>query len=395
MPHVAIIGAGPAGLTAACAAASLGARVTLLEGGPRVGRKILASGNGRCNLSNTAIMREAYNQPDFVAPVLTAVGVDQLRDYFTSLGLSTYADSENRVYPTSNVANSVLDVLRLEAAHLGVKTRLNLQVKKVTAVEGGGFEMLSTDGDRVSADYVIVSTGGGTSLLADFGHTIVPFSPVLGPIRTSVDTIKRLSGIRVRCSATLLDVDGPDGRELGSESGELLFRDYGASGIMIFDLSRALEGATVLKLDFFPSTPAESLRELFTQRADELSWRTIETFLDGLTHHILAQALIAAADLDPAAKITVASAEALARIAKDFRLEVLGAGEAKQAQVTRGGADVSEFDPGTLESKLVPGVFAAGEVLDVDGRCGGYNLHWAWASGLVAGAVVAQKDGAV
>ncbi len=404
MPHIAIIGAGAAGLTAAIAAARSGARVTLLEAGPRVGRKILASGNGRCNLSNTAIAPSTYNHPDFVAPVLAAYDVAHILEFFSGLGLTTYADDEGRIYPTSNAANSVLDVLRLECAHLGVEEQLgfevtgierrgsllHIQTGEAEAAESAKTAEAAASTQPVVADAIVIATGGGTSLLTTLGHHAVPFVPVLCPIRTRTDAIRRLSGIRVRCAATLLDGDRSDASPIATERGELLFRDYGVSGIMIFDLSRELDCGCVLSIDFFPDTSAEDLRTHLLQRAENLSWRPAETFLDGMLHHTVAQALLAAAGIERTTFVTPQAAESLARLAKDFRLEVTGRREPKQAQVTRGGAAVDGFDPATLESRLAPGIFAAGEALDVDGRCGGYNLHWAWASGLVAGAAAAE-----
>lgn len=376
-----VIGGGAAGLTAAIAAARAGARVTVLEAGARVGRKILASGNGRCNLDNTFVAPEAYNHPEFVGPVLSAHSCDDIRVFFSELGLLTYADDEGRIYPVTNAANSVLDVLRLECARLGVGERCEFEAARIDARDGG-FEVVSAGGERVTADSVVVSTGGGGRLLGSLGHTQVPLAPVLGPIKTDPTYVRRLSGIRIRCAASLLDASGAT---LAAERGELLFRDYGVSGIMTFDLSRFLKGARDLSIDLFPDTPADELEALLAARIETLGWRSAETFFDGMLHHTVAQVVLVAAGLDPRSPSAELPAQRLAALLKDFRLAVTGGPDAKAAQVTRGGARVDEFDPATLESRLVPGLFAAGEVLDIDGRCGGYNLHWAWASGIVAG----------
>lgn len=382
-PRVAIIGGGAAGLTAAVAAARLGARVTLLEGGTRVGRKILASGNGRCNLTNLHVAPSAYNHPEFVKPVLAAVPCEAVRSFFGTLGLLTYADEEGRVYPVTNAANSVLDVLRLECERLGVEERCDFEVARVKRDEDSGtLACLSHEGERVEADAVIVATGGGASLLAGLGHEQTPYSPALVPLVTDPEPIRGLSGVRVRCAASIIDAAG---QTLATERGELLFRDYGVSGIMVLDLSRFCAGGATLSVDFFPDTDAAAMERLLAERRSSLGWRPASRFFDGMLHTRVGQAVLRVADVDPKAPAADLPCEQLAALLKDFRLLVTGPGDAQQAQVTRGGAAVEEFDAATLESRRIPGLFAAGEVLDVDGPCGGFNLHWAWASGIRAG----------
>ncbi|MBN2823466.1 MAG: aminoacetone oxidase family FAD-binding enzyme [Coriobacteriia bacterium] len=387
-PSIVIVGGGAAGLSAAIAAARLGAAVTLLEAGSRVGRKILASGNGRCNLTNLSVGPAAYNHPDFVQPVLAAYPCEKIRSFFGDMGLVTYADADGRLYPVTNAAASVLEVLRLECAHLGIEERLEFKVAHVVdAVDPVGFVVSSQDGEQLHADAVIVATGGGGVILAGAGHTRVECGPVLAPIKTDPGPIRGLSGVRVKCAASLLAADSAP---VATESGELLFRDYGVSGIMIFDLSRHLERADVLSIDFFPGVAPDDFADVISRRCATLAWRTAETFFDGMLHTRVALAVLRAAGVDPKTPVTELPCERLATLLKDFRLDVHGVVDAKQAQVTRGGASVTEFDPDTLESRYVPGLFAAGEVLDIDGRCGGFNLHWAWASGIVAGQSAAR-----
>jgi predicted Rossmann fold flavoprotein len=225
------------------------------------------------------------------------------------------------------------------------------------------------------------------------GHGSVEGVPVLGPIRTDTEPIRGLSGVRVRCTATLLvgtDDVAAGGDAVASERGELLFRDYGVSGIMVFDLSRYLERQSVISIDFFPDVDPPELRAMMAQRCADLSWRHAETYFAGMLHDRVGRAVLRAAGValdTPAEKLPV---DRLATILKDLRLKVLGMGDAAQAQVTRGGASVAEFEPETMASRHVEGLFAAGEVLDVDGRSGGFNLHWAWASGIVAGEAAAR-----
>jgi len=391
--RVLIIGGGAAGLSAAIASARLGVPVTLLEGGARVGRKILASGNGRCNLTNLTVVPSAYNHSDFVEPVLERYPCDAIRSFFGTMGLLTSADDEGRVYPVTNAAASVLDVLRLECARLGVQVRPEFKIGNISErSHPAGFEAFSEHGDSVRAEIVVVTTGGG-SLLAGLGHASVEATPVLGPLRTDTEPIRGLSGVRVRCAATLLvgvDDDSTGGTPVATESGELLFRDYGVSGIMIFDLSRYLEAGCVISIDLFPDVAPLELETMISERCAVLGWRTAETFFAGMLHDRVARAVMRAAGVDsdtPAEKLPLSR---LGALLKDFRLRVIGPGDANQAQVTRGGASVAEFDPHTMASRHVDGLFAAGEVLDVDGRSGGFNLHWAWASGIVAGEAAAH-----
>lgn len=397
-PRILVIGGGAAGLSAAIAAARLGVVVTILERGVRVGRKILVSGNGRCNLTNLAAAPWAYNHPDFVEPVLGTYPCEGIRGFFARMGLLTYADDEGRVYPVTNAAASVLDVLRLECAHLGVQERCGFEAACVSEAPGStGFEVSSRGGETVRADAVVVTTGGrdaSGALLAGCGHGRVECVPVLVPIRTDAEVIRGLSGVRVSCAATLLarvDDDGTGGEPVATERGELLFRDYGVSGIMVFDLSRSLEDGCAISIDFFPDVTRPEMRTMISERCAALGWRTAETFFAGMLHSRVARAVVRAARIDPKTPVAELPQARLAALLKDFRLQVVGRGDARQAQVTRGGASVEGFDPNTMGSRLVDGLFAAGEVLDVDGRCGGFNLHWAWASGIVAGEGAARS----
>ena len=368
---VAVVGGGAGGLCAAVAAARTGARVVILERANRVGKKLLKTGNGRCNLSNANLAPERYNRPEFVAPVLRDVDAPGLLAFFGGLGLWTVTDGEGRVYPLSDTAASVLDVLRLECARLGVEERCSAEITAVRPREDGTFLLCDREGGALAADRVIVSAGGGTALLRPLGNPYVPFSPVLCPLKTDAEPIRGLSGLRVRCRATLLRAGGMVCRE----TGEILFRDFGVSGILALDLSRFALPGDILSLDLLPETKEpELIVRLEEQRVLRAGDRELFT---GVFHRRLGEAILR--------RTGSAEPRALARTVKDYRLTVTGPGDVSNAQVTRGGADVCYFDPVTLESTLYPGLYAVGEALDVDGACGGYNLHWAFASGLAAG----------
>jgi hypothetical protein len=365
--HVVIVGGGAGGLCASIAAAKAGARVTILEKANRVGKKLLKTGNGRCNLSNRNVAPEGYSHPGFVAPLLERTGCAELLDFFASLGLWTVTDAEGRVYPVSDTAASVLDVLRLGCAALGAEERCSAEV---AAVRPGkkGFTVSLREGGELSADRVVVAAGGGTALLRPLGHKTVPFSPVLCPLKTDADPIRGLSGLRVKCRASL------PARDVEMR-GELLFRDFGISGILALDLSRFAQNGDVLSLDLLPDVPEDALIGRLTAQA-ALRENDAELFT-GIFHRRLGEAILRRAPSRAPAD--------LARTIKDYRLTVLGPGDVQNAQVTRGGAAVDGFDPLTLESCLIPGLYCIGEALDIDGRCGGYNLHWAFSSGLAAG----------
>jgi predicted Rossmann fold flavoprotein len=343
----------------------------MLEKNDRVGKKLLRTGNGRCNLSNLRLSTHAYNHPDFTKPTLERFGCAELRAFFEGMGLWTVSDSEGRVYPYSDAAASVLDVLRLACAENGVTERCGFEAASLRPVSDG-WVIASRGGEQMTADAVIVATGGGTALMEPLGHATVPFSPALCPIRTDTDAIRGLSGLRVRCRASLLE----NGREIAAETGELLFRDYGVSGVMVFDLSRFARAGQTLMLDLMPElSPDEAMEKLAARTA--AFHGGADGLFTGIFRRRIAEAVIRRAG--------GTSPEALCRAVKQFRLHVRGLTDVAQAQGTKGGADVTAFGPDTLESRRRSGLYAVGEALDIDGRCGGYNLHWAFSSGIVAG----------
>lgn len=380
MSDVAVVGGGASGLVAAIEAARSGRDVVVYEAADRVGKKILATGNGRCNLTNMLLKASDYNHPSFVAPALEALGPNEVRKWFAELGLFTIEEREGRVYPLSNTANSVLDVLRSAYARLGVETVTSAQVETVN-VCSHGFALELSDGNEVSADKVIVASGGGSRLLKACGHKIVRNSNVLCAISTDTKNIRGMSGVRVRGHIKLVAAGASV--PIFEEDGELLFRDYGVSGIAAFNASRFVEEGQTLIIDFIPSMGEE---ELAANLESRLQWaESAEELMCGIFHPQVNRLLMRVAGVKPSEKVSLGDTERIARTAKSFRLAVKGPGDVKHAQVTRGGACVSEFDAQTMQSKKTPGLFACGECLDIDGPCGGFNLHWAWASGIMAG----------
>ena len=392
--RVMIIGGGASGMMAALTASeSRENRVLLIERQARVGRKLLATGNGRCNLSNLNLSAAHYHgqTPEFCRFALEEFGVERTLAFFHSLGLLTTAEESGRVYPYSDSANSVVDVLRLT-----LEQRSNVEI--VTGCEvselrrkKGEFFALSGE-NRYSADRVIVCAGGaaggklggtdlGYRLLASFGHSKTKLYPSLVQLRTDTTYVRSLKG--VRCTALA--------RYGGQERvGEVQFTDYGVSGPLIFELSReaVCRGGGELLLDLLPETTEEELCLMLRSRGENLPGLKSEDLLTGMLHNRLGRTLLrfCGCSLEtPCGELSAPQLECITHAVKRFALPVLGAMGLEGAQVTAGGVRTEEFYDTTLESRLCPGLYAAGEVLDIDGDCGGYNLQWAWSSGHLAG----------
>ena len=411
MKRVAVVGGGASGLAAAISAARAGAEVELFERDARVGKPVLKTGNGRCNLTNMYVAPRDYNNSGFVAPLLEKWDAAAVRAWFAELGLLTCEEREGRVYPRSNAAATVVDVLRAACAATGVRERVNAEVAALRCPDGEGgagvrraaprlgFSLELADGEVVDGfDAVVVAVGGGAGarLLEGCGHALVPASPVLCSLACETRPLKGLDGVRVRCAASAFHPDEP--APFAHEAGEVLFRNYGVSGIVVFNMSRLVEPGDELSLDLLPEMGEEKLADLLARRARRLGADSEKATLSDLMRGMFAarvnDAVIRVAGFSSDMALARATRTGdpwaqLAHAAKDFRLSVKGPGDAKRAQVTRGGARTDEFDPHTMASRLNPDLFACGEVLDVDGPCGGWNLHWAWASGIIAGTAAA------
>ena len=398
MNNVIVIGGGAAGLAAAISAAQAGAHVTVLEASKRVGQKILKTGNGRCNLTNTQVSAGDYYEALYAAPLIEEYPADRVLDFFDSLGLLTIEEEDGRIYPLSNSANTVLDVLRNACNRLGIDIACNCKVEKIQCTNNG-IELLCSQGNSFSADRIIVATGGGNNLLRHLGHTVVPHQPVLCSLATDTKPLRGLSGVRVHAKVSAYENQN-DTEPYAWLFGEVLFRDYGLSGIVIFDMSREVDEGDYIGLDFLPQVSHEDCLEWLVTTHNELKKQkspdscleiTYSELLCGVFHKRINEAILRMAQIKSSAAVDPKMLSVIVNIAKDFRVQVTGVGDTSKAQVTRGGAAIDEFDPLTLESKLYPNVFAAGETLSIDGRCGGFNLHWAWASGIAAGTAAAEK----
>ncbi|MDR1570325.1 MAG: aminoacetone oxidase family FAD-binding enzyme [Oscillospiraceae bacterium] len=396
---VAVVGAGAAGMLASISAREAGAEVVALEQHARVGKKLLATGNGRCNVMNAGAVDGRYNGDGagVAASMVGSAGARRLISYFEGIGLLLREEGERRVYPASGTANAVVDALRFRMDRVGVSVLCGWAVGSIRR-ERAGFTLNSLGGESIRADRVIVATGGragiagtdalGYELLARLGHPITSPRPALAPIRVAADSIRGLKGVRALASLALMDGE----RQIRAESGEIIFSDNSISGIPIMQCSRYISGgANWLRIDLLPEREAGAWRAWLEARAADDGHANAEALLRGLVHPRVALCLLRAAGAGADVRAADAPWRAIARLLRDWRIPVLGTADFSRAQVTAGGASLSAFNPDTLESKLIPGLFAAGEALDVDGDCGGFNLMWAWASGITVGTHIAKQ----
>ncbi|MBQ4642202.1 MAG: aminoacetone oxidase family FAD-binding enzyme [Oscillospiraceae bacterium] len=394
---IGIIGAGASGMAAALAAAeNPNATVILLERQARVGRKLQATGNGRCNLTNLQAEERGYHgeQPEFAQSAIRAFGPAQTRDWFASLGLYTVAEPSGKVYPYSDQANSVVDVLRLNLVRENIVLKTDFEVDKIQKTPAGF--LLTCGEEQIACNKLIVACGGlagsklggsmsGYKLLGKLGHRSTRLRPSLVQIKTAWSGITALKGVRANCTATILK----DGLVYSKSNGEIQFTEQGISGPVIFEISRDVcygGGDWCCCLDFLPDWTEEQLKEQIARRCT--STLPMEELLTGILHNRLGRVLTKAAGISGkqwANQLSDREEAELIKTVKAFELELTEPLGMDSAQVTAGGVLTDGFDPNTMESRLVPGLYACGEVLDIDGDCGGYNLQWAWSSGRCAG----------
>ena len=396
---LAIIGGGASGMMAALSALrSTGAEVHLFERQSRLGRKLLATGNGRCNLSNRNAAAAHYHgrDPGFVAPALQELGVDDTLELFSQLGLLTVCEPDGKLYPFSDQANSVVDVLRLALEQSAAQLHLGCEVSAIVPRDGG-FALDTPEGAFFAHRVIVAAgsqaggklggTGAGYALLRQLGHRCTKLYPSLVQLQTDPAQVRALKGVRACAQLTLLRGK----QQLGQEQGELQFTDFGLSGPCAFALSRiaATEGpGLTAQLDLCPGRTAAQLTQLLQARQAAFPALPLENFLTGLLHNRLGRTLLRTLQLDfasPCASLSYRTLAAIAGRIKCWQLPVRGCLPLEQAQVAAGGIETGGFDSETLESRLIPGLYATGEVLDIDGDCGGYNLQWAWSSGYLAG----------
>ena len=430
--RIVIIGGGASGLVAAIGAAGSGADVTIVEHMDRVGKKILSTGNGRCTLTNLRMEADCYRcgQEGFPMEVIRGFGVDETLAFFKGLGIEP-KDRNGYIYPNSDQASAVLDVLRCEVERLGVVVLLSCNVEKIVPIDGNkdrkvGEEFKNkakksvkvegdsnqpaggrvrykvyTDQGVLDADAVILaagskaapstgSDGSGYELAKMLGHRVIKPLPALVQLRCQGNMYRQMAGIRTDARVKLMAAN----ELLAQDRGELQLTDYGLSGIPVFQVSRfaarALDqGKKVTALvDFMPSWDDGEAFGLLKRRAALLSHKTAEELFTGLLNKKLALVLIKLAGIQSSRKAGELSSRQLKLLLeqiKTYEAIVMSVNPFANAQVCCGGVDTREVDASTMESRLHDNLYLAGELLDVDGICGGYNLQFAWSSGMTAG----------
>ncbi len=394
---VGIIGAGASGMAAALwASQEPDVQVILMERQARVGRKLQATGNGRCNLSNEKFHISHYHgeDPTFTEQVFSQFGVEDTLNWFSSLGLCTVTEQSGKIYPYSDQANSVVDVLRLALDKENITLRLGFEAEKIK-YSPNGFAVESKE-EIVTCDRLIVACGGlagsklggtmaGYKLLSKLGHRSTKLRPNLVQIQSRWQALSSLKGVRTNCNVEILH----NGDLFAQSRGELQFTEQGLSGPVIFEISRdvcSASGSWIASLDFMPQWNEDKLMAHLQNRMQ--TNYPIDELLTGVLHNRLGRVLTQCAGIKGKAyckDLSQRELEELCRCVKALEVELTEPMGMENAQVTAGGVLTDDFDPYTLESKKIPGLFVCGELLDVDGDCGGYNLQWAWSSGCVAG----------
>ena len=401
-----IVGAGASGLAAAIAAARAGAQVTVIEHMDKAGKKILSTGNGRCNLTNRRMEAECFRcgQKDFPMKVIERFGLEETLGFFEGLGI-LIKDRNGYLYPYSDQASSVRDVLLQEAERRRVQIHLSCHIERIEERPCGGF-VLHTDQGRLSEDALILaagskaapstgSDGSGYELARQLGHSIIKPLPALVQLRCQGNMYRQMAGVRTEAGVRLL-VDG----ELAAEDrGELQLVDYGLSGIPIFQVSRFAARAldqrrrVTVRVDFMPAWEEREAFVLLKKRASLLGYKPVSDFFTGMLNPKLAQVLIKCSGVNPSLKAGELTGKQLGRILgqlKSYEAIVMSVNPFANAQVCCGGVDTRQVDPRTMQSRIKRGLYFAGEILDVDGICGGYNLQFAWSSGVTAGRSAAR-----
>lgn len=396
---VGVIGGGAAGMIAAVRAAKEDASVTLLEHTDRIGKKILMTGNGKCNFTNLYMDATCYygSQPEYAHKIIEQFPVEETLRFFEELGLF-YKEKNGYCYPISNQASSVLDVLRFSLKRYGVIVETEQEVSEILSCKEGGY-LIKTPQKSFRFDKVILACGGkaapktgsdgsGYRIAKKLGHRVIKPLPALVQLKSKENYFKSISGIRMDVTLSLL----LDGREYRRESGELQITDYGISGIPVFQLSRIVSNALdqqkeiIVQVDCVPDLSQKELEKMLTDKLHNSAGMCAEDAMQGFLNkklNILFLKLSGIGTNMPAERIGAVQLEKFVSLVKGWRIRISGTNDFSQCQVCAGGVDTKELTE-HCESKLHPGIYFVGELVDIDGICGGYNLQWAWSSGVVA-----------
>ena len=397
--EIAVIGGGASGLMAAITAKKSGKEVVILERKDRILKKVLITGNGRCNITNVNANISNYFGKNIssVENILNRFTPQDTMDFFYGLGIVCNEENRGKVYPLSGQASSVVDALRFEAERLGIKIETEFYVRKIEK-DGFKFKIYSEDRKKIEAGRVILAAGGqsyselgsngsGFELAKELGHSVTKLSPSIVQLKTEKNQVKGLQGIKTDVAVTAYG----DNKKICTYDGELLFTDYGISGNVVFNISfvMPLYKNVEFEIDFMEKFDYNELYEMLKERKKIMSHLTMENYFNGMINKKLGQFLSKVSGIEklskPVKDLNDSEIRKLCTVLKKYRIKILDTTGFKNAQVTAGGVSLDEVNSETLESKIVKGLYFSGEVLDVYGECGGFNLQWAWASGYIAG----------
>ena len=428
--EIAVIGGGASGLMAAITAKKSGKEVVILERKDRILKKVLITGNGRCNITNVNANISNYFGKNIssVENILNKFTPQNTMDFFNGLGIVCNEENRGKVYPLSGQASSVVDALRFEAEKLGIKIETEFYVRKIEK-DGFKFRIHSEDRKKIEAGRVILAAGGqsypelgsngsGFELAKELGHSVTKLSPSIVQLKTEKNQVKGLQGIKTDVAVTAYG----DSKKICTYDGELLFTDYGISGNVVFNISFVMplymsekekkeflnklfkerqneffdkiseeefRKNVEFEIDFMEKFDYNELYEMLKERKKIMSHLTMENYFNGMINKKLGQFLSKVSGIEklskPVKDLNDSDIRKLCTVLKKYRVKILETTGFKNAQVTAGGVSLDEVNIETLESKIVKGLYFSGEVLDVYGECGGFNLQWAWASGHIAG----------
>jgi len=392
-----IIGAGASGLCSAIILARKGFQVTIIEQNKKVGKKLLATGNGRCNITNTNISPTHFHSqnPNFVKDILKGFDTAKIEEFFNSIGIKLTKADDGKVYPMSLQASSVVNALEYEASNLGVNIITECKVNSVKR-QNDKF-ILQTTKDTYTSTHLVIATGSlaysalggsdsGYKFASLLSHPLIPKYPTLVQLKTSTTYTKICSGVKVDASVKLY----ANGEFVVQKDGDVLFTDYGVSGLAILDISRFVSmhlaqfAYCQLQIDIMPHISKDKLTHMLLSSIDKTSQKPLWLYLNGFVNHKLAKAIIQHSKTKAKYEGDLNRKE-IAKIVysiKNFSLDIEDTRGFDRAEVVAGGVDTTYIKPKNLESKLIPNLYFLGEVLDVDGDRGGYNLHFAWVCGL-------------
>ena len=397
--EIAVIGGGASGMMAAITARKSGKEVVILERKDRILKKVLITGNGRCNITNVNADISNYFGKNIssVENILNSFNPQDTMDFFNGLGIICNEENRGKVYPLSGQASSVVDALRFEAERMGVRIETEFYVRKIEK-EGFKFKIYSEERKKIEAGRVIIAAGGqsypelgsngsGFELAKELGHSVTKLSPSIVQLKTEKHQVKGLQGIKTDVAVTAYG----DNKKICTYDGELLFTDYGISGNVVFNISfvMPLYKNVEFEIDFMEEFDYNELYEILKKRKKMMSHLTMENYFNGMINKKLGQFLSKVSGIEklskPVKDLNDSEIRKLCTVLKKYRIKILDTTGFKNAQVTAGGVSLDEVNSETLESKIVKGLYFSGEVLDVYGECGGFNLQWAWASGYIAG----------